>query len=322
MSPMPKKTSFTYALDAGQQASLKALLASGALRPIVPPPHAEAAAEATDCRIVLYRSGKCVVQGRGAEDWVLYALEPGILGRAELGYESALNPESATPHMGIDESGKGDFFGPLVVAAAYCDESLAKEFDEAGVRDSKRVSSDKKILALDQIIRTRLRGRFALVPIGPAAYNRLYESMGNVNRLLAWGHARAIENLLERVPDCPRAVADQFGPKHRIERALMKNGKAILLEQRPRAESDPAVAAASILARAAFVNALRKMGEDLGVEIPKGASARVRETAVRLVRERGPDILGKFTKMHFRTSGQVLAEAGCGQVDDGVVQSE
>lgn len=311
-----QKTSYTFKLTEPQQKRLIEILRTGNYRP-TEIPYTHIAADGENCRIALYTSGKCVAQGKGAQDWVTFTLEPLILQEALLGYDEVHNPEAIQPHMGIDESGKGDFFGPLVIAAAYVNKPLAKAFEEKGVRDSKTVTSDKKAEEMARDIRRMLGDRYALVTIGPRAYNRLYAKMRNVNNILAWGHARAIENLLEKVPDCPRAVSDQFGPKRQIEQALMKNGRSIELVQRPKAESDPAVAAASILARAGFIAALRRMGEQYNITIPKGASDRVREVAVELVSQKGPDTLLESVKCHFRTTDAVLEAAGHSRKDLG-----
>ncbi len=312
------KTSFTYKLDQGQQQALERILRSGNYQPREVP-YTVVAVEAEKCNVSLYTSGKCLVQGKGAADWITFVLEPQVLKTATLGYEEVLDPESLKPHMGVDESGKGDFFGPLVIASAYVDQSIIPQFKELDVKDSKNIKSDKKALAIASKIRGILGKRFSLVAIGPNAYNRLYASMGNVNRVLAWGHARVIENLLEVVPACPRAIADQFGPKQRIEQALMKKGRAIELIQRTKAESDIAVAAASILARAAFLEALRKMSEKYAIKIPKGASAQVREIAEKMVEQHGPQMLLETVKCHFRTTDQVLAARG---MDRSVLEQE
>jgi ribonuclease HIII len=306
---MPQKTSFTFALSPEQQRRLIDLLETGNYRPREAP-YTKIAVEGPNCNIALYTSGKCVVQGQGAEDWVTFTLEPEVLLEARLGYENVHAPELSQPHIGVDESGKGDFFGPLVIAAAYVDERIVPEFQRLNVRDSKSITSDRVAEDLAKAIIGTLGDRYAVVSIGPRAYNRLYAKMRSVNRILAWGHARAIENLLEKVPHAPRAVSDQFGPTQQIERALMKKGRTIKLEQRPRAESDPAVAAASILARAAFLRALKDMGRNFGVKIPKGASAQVRETAQEIVRQRGPQILLDTSKCHFKTADEVLAAVG------------
>jgi ribonuclease HIII len=303
------KTSYTFALTLPQQEAAAKHLREGNYRPLEVP-YTRAAADGPDCKIMLYTSGKLVVQGQGAEDWVLFTLEPEILGQAKVGYEDVLDPSLVQPHMGVDESGKGDFFGPMVIAAAYVDPALADTFRKLNVRDSKRITTDRAALDLADAIAKALGDRFAIVAIGPAAYNKLYRTMGSVNRILAWGHARAIENLLDKVPGCPRALSDQFGPTRQIEQALLKKGRAIKLEQRTKAESDPAVAAASILARAGFLRALRTLGTRHGVELPKGASEQTRKAGVELVRKHGPVVLIETAKCHFRTTDQVLAEAG------------
>ncbi|AKJ65176.1 ribonuclease HIII [Kiritimatiella glycovorans] len=304
-----KKTSFTRKLTPEQQECLVRILDTGNYRP-AETPHTIRAVKGRDCNINLYRSGKCVVQGRGAEDWVLFTLEPEVLRTAEVGYEDALDPALREPHLGVDESGKGDYFGPLVVAAAYVNAELVDGLRGLNVRDSKNYSSDRALRKSAEQVRELLEGRYALVPVNPSAYNRLYDKMRNVNSLVAWGHARAIENLLEQVPDCPRAVLDKFGPTHRVERALMKRGRGIRVEQRVRAEDDPAVAAASVLARDEFLSRLEGLGKTCGVALPKGASGKVRAAAEQLVRANGPEVLRETAKCHFRTTDRVLEACG------------
>ncbi len=306
---MPESHSFSYTLTADQQTALIALLRGGNYRP-TEVPYTLIAVKAEDCSVNLYTSGKLLVQGKGARAFVEFTLEPCVLGSATVGYEQALNPELTAPHMGVDESGKGDFFGPLVIAAAYVDETLFQAMRKLDVKDSKAISSDKKAMEIGASLRKLLGNRFALVSIGPAAYNRLYAKMRSVNRILAWGHARAIENLLQAVPDCPTAISDQFGSKESVERALMKAGRGIELIQRHKAESDMAVAAASILARESFLCALQKMREQYSAEIPKGASAAVRMAAVSLARRTRPETLLNTVKCHFKTTDAVLADLG------------
>lgn len=303
------KNSFTFVLDQKQQQTLIEILQKGNYIP-KEVPHTRIAVNGPNCNISLYESGKCLVQGKGAQEWAVNVMEPLVLQEARIGYEDLLNPALFTPHMGIDESGKGDYFGPLVIAAVYVDETTVQTLQSAGVRDSKTISTDKRIEAIARDIRSICAPNFSVVTIGPLAYNRLQNKMRTVNNVLAWGHARSIENLLEKKPQCPRAVADQFGPKHQIEKALLKNGKKIKLEQRHKAESDPAVAAASILARAAFLYALKKMGEAYDVTIPKGASAKVKETAIELAKKHGPAVLIQNAKIHFKTTAEVLTKAG------------
>jgi ribonuclease HIII len=258
--------------------------------------------------VAVYTSGKLVVQGKGTTDFVQFYLEPQLLGEARLGYEHILDPTMLEPRIGVDESGKGDFFGPLVIAGAFLNEAAARDMMEIGVRDSKLIKSDARIAEIAKKIRASSGCVTDVVAIGPEKYNQLHARMRNVNDILGWGHARVIENLLGRV-DSPKAISDQFGNKRIIERALMERGRKIELVQRHKAESDLAVAAASIIARDEFVVRLRRLGKEYGVELPKGASAAVQEAGRELVAKHGRDALGKVAKTHFRTTQKVLEGA-------------
>lgn len=259
--------------------------------------------------IAVYEKGpKAVIQGKGIEDFITFVLEPEVLGEARLGYEEVHSPELFSPHFGIDESGKGDFFGPLVIAGVYVDSALARTFREAGVQDSKAIGSDKRIRDLASAIR-KSGAPLSVVTVAPPRYNELYRKIGNLNRLLAWGHARIIENLCDLRPDCPRALSDKFADESLIQRALMEKGKKILLEQRTKAESDFAVAAASILAREKFIDWLDQAEKSSGIKLPRGASAAVKTAAGLLVEKFGADALERHAKTHFKTAAEVLGKA-------------
>src|SRR5258708_24236369 len=198
--------------------------------------------------VAVYEKGrKVLIQGKGVEELVKFELEPKIVGEAKLGYEEVHAPEMFEPHFGVDESGKGDFFGPLVIAGVYVDRGIARRLIDAGVQDSKRIGSDARIRALADEIRKTSMGLAEVVLIGPAKYNELYEKFGNLNKLLAWGHARVIENLLAKKPDCPRSLSDQFADARIIEQSLLRHGRKIAIQQRPRAASDIASAPAPLL---------------------------------------------------------------------------
>lgn len=307
---MEKKNSYTIALTPAQTEAAADILRNGNYR-MRNVQYAVAAAEGPDCQIAVYKSGKCLVQGKGAYDWITFVLEPEVLGEARLGYEDQLDPKALDPHMGVDESGKGDFFGPLVVAAAYVDAAIVKDLRAMDVRDSKAITTDRAARELARKIRERLGpDRYSLVRLGPAAYNRMYASMGSVNRILAWGHAKCIETLLEKVPDCPRAISDQFGPEYQIKRALQERGRKIVLEQHPRAEADTAVAAASILAREGFLDMMERLGKTVGRALPKGASAQVKAAARELAAAHGGKVFLEVAKCHFKTTDDVLGELG------------
>ena len=209
------------------------------------------------------------------------------------------------PHFGIDESGKGDFFGPLVIAGAYVDKGIARQLINIGVMDSKRIGSDNRIRALAEEIRRTPGLIYNVVLIGPQKYNSLYEKFANLNDLLAWGHARVIENLLEAKPDCKRSLSDKFANENVIKRALLKQGRLIQIDQRTKAESDIAVAAASILAREKFVQWLDRANKQFGMVLPKGVSAGVKTAAQALVAKHGFDALQSAAKTHFRTAAEI-----------------
>jgi ribonuclease HIII len=260
--------------------------------------------------IAVYENGpKVLVQGKGVEEFVQFELEPKIFGEAKLGYEEVHTPEMFEAHFGVDESGKGDFFGPLVISGVYVDRGIARNLLDAGVQDSKRIASDARIRTLGQTIRKTAGGLIETVLIGPERYNELYEKFGNLNSLLGWGHARVIENLLAKKPDCPRALSDQFADARVIKQSLLQHGREITIQQRPKAESDIAVAAASILAREAFIGWLERRGKELGLRLERGVSTSVKETAKKLVEKSGPRRLREVAKVHFRTAHEIAPDA-------------
>src|ERR1700730_6335454 len=302
MFSVSRMNSYTHPLTSEQATKLRALLRELAFE-FTPKQYTLFFAQKNKLSVAVYEKGpKVLVQGRGVEEFVQFELEPKILGEAKLGYEELHLPRMFEPHFGIDESGKGDFFGPLVIAGAYVDRRIARTFLDAGVQDSKRIGSDARIRALAKIIRGAAGSIVDVVLIGPARYNELYEKFGNLNKLLGWGHARVIENLLAKEPDCPRALSDQFANARVIERSLMQHGRKIDIEQRTKAESDVAVAAASILAREAFVGWLDRQGKTLGLQLGRGVSAGVKATAEKLAAKKGPEILRQVAKVHFRTA--------------------
>ena len=303
---MPAPTTYTKPLTPEQAAKLRGVLAGNNFE-FETKPYCLYAGTKPGVNVLVYEKGpKVVVQGKGTEDFVTFLREPLILGKAELGYEEENNPEMFQPHIGVDESGKGDFFGPLVIAGVYVDRDIAHSLRNAGVMDSKRITSDARIQTLAKIIRNTPGIAFEVISIGPERYNELYGRFRNLNRLLAWGHAKVIENLLEKRPACPQALSDQFANPSVLQRALGEKARTIQLVQRTKAESDPAVAAASILARERFVNWLSETGQRLGFPLPKGASAEVKTVARNLVTSHGRESLGKTAKLHFKTAGEVL----------------
>jgi len=297
--------SYTHALTKEQATKLRTLLEELGFE-FSPKEWTIFFAQKNKLSVAVYEKGpKVLVQGRGVEEFVQFELEPKILGEAKLGYEEVHSPEMFEQHFGVDESGKGDFFGPLVIAGVYVDRGIARKLLDAGVVDSKRIGSDARIRALADTVRKTSLGLVETVLIGPAKYIELYDKFGNLNRLLGWGHARVIENLLGKKPGCPRSLSDQFADSRVINASLLKHGRKIAIEQRPRAESDIAVAAASVVAREGFINWLERKSNELGMRLERGVSPSVKDAARKLVETNGPGALREVAKVHFRTAHEI-----------------
>ncbi|MBE6384333.1 MAG: ribonuclease HIII [Lentisphaerae bacterium] len=303
---MPK-TSYTVELNSEQIEHLQTLLEERGWELSVAP-YAVFRAKKEKTNVTAYESGKTVVQGKGTDEFIEFILEPEILHDIVVFPDESENtPEIITPHGGIDESGKGDFFGPLVIAGVSVTAETGEKLRALGVCDSKKITSDKKIAQLAVEIKKCVgEENIAVVYFKMETYNRLYTQFGNLNRLLAWGHATVIEKLLEKNPSVPRMLSDQFADPSLIQRALMERGRQIIMEQRTKAESDIAVAAASILARDRFVQCIAALEEQTGCTLPKGAGANVKAVAAEIVRNSGADGLRRCCKNHFKTFEEVL----------------
>jgi ribonuclease HIII len=257
-----------------------------------------------------YQSGKVVVAGKGTEDFVRDVLEPEILGEARLGYDEVLHPDWFQAHAGLDESGKGDFFGPVVAATVVAQKSMIEAWRAAGVQDSKKIA-ENQILKLDELIRGTpgavVKTRFC----GMSRYNELMARPGaNLNRLLAWLHASALEEALATTR-VPWGLLDQFTKQPLVQRELAKKGvKDFELRMRTKAEEDPVVAAASVVARAEFVRQMHTLSKKFGAKLQKGAGPLVKQQAHELIEKLGARALGEFAKLHFRTAYEVVRDAG------------
>jgi len=254
----------------------------------------------------LYQSGKLTVQGKEKGAFIEFYLEPHILKTYTYTHPAHAvdeqTPLNLEAHIGIDESGKGDFFGPLCIAGVFAAGDGIAKLKTFGVRDSKMIT-DKDILLISRKIRENCA--YHVVRINPAKYNELYAKFLNLNRLLAWGHATAIEQLVEKT-NCHEVMIDQFAAEHIVITALKRKNLEVNLTQRHRAEEDLVVAAASILARAAFLEGLEKLRQEFQIPLPKGASARTIEVGRQFVQEHGKEQLEKVCKMHFKTLDSIL----------------
>jgi len=266
------------------------------------PAHTPFSAVKKGVSCTLYTSGKLTVQGKEMNDFITFYLEPEILKSVAFSYPEA--EVSLIPHSGVDESGKGDFFGPLCVAGVYADEAQIKALLKLGVKDSKRLT-DGSVRKLSAQIKKDFA--HAIVFISPQKLNTLYDQFRNLNNLLGWGHATVIAELVAKT-GCTRATIDQFANENIVKEAMKKKQITVELTQCFRAEADPVVAAASILARAAFLEGLENLSTKIGITLPKGASAQVIAAGKALVRKEGPAILEQVAKLHFKTKEEILRD--------------
>lgn len=268
--------------------------------------HAAFAYKNKDTNVVAYKSGKLVVQGKGTEDFVTFVLEPEILGVAEFGYDEVTHPQWFEAHAGIDESGKGDLFGPLVSACVIADGDAVRQWQDQGLKESKKVSSDNAVLGMAKKIKDTEGVIVKVSYANMEKYNELYRRFGNLNKMLAWMHAKAIEGAIaER--HVPWGMLDQFTKQPLVQRQLKLENFELRMETK--AESDPVVAAASIMARATYIFAMKKLSKDFGEDLMKGSSAKTKEQAVKIIKKFGAEALPKFAKMHFKTAQEALGIA-------------
>ncbi len=272
------------------------------------------AAKSSKFKAVFYQSGKFVIQGSNIYDVVKDLINEFEIKNVNLTYDSVsfketnkktfeniTSNQNYSAYIGVDESGKGDFFGPLVIAGVCVNEDNKQMFIDMGIKDSKKIT-DKIIKDMSLIIQKH--SIWSIVMISPIKYNELYLKFKNLNKLLAWGHARVIENILNKYP-CEYALSDKFADESLIKNALMKNGKNIILEQKIKAETDIAVACASVLARNAFVEKIESLSLNFGINFPKGASKLTLEAGREFIKKYNKEDLKNVAKIHFKTYNEL-----------------
>jgi len=269
--------------------------------------HARYAYRGNKVNVVAYASGKLVVQGKGTEDFVLNVLEPEALKEATYGYDEIYHPEWFELHAGLDESGKGDLFGPVVTACVVADKPQIDAWIKEGIRDSKKIA-DTRIVELDRLVRETEGAVVETCYCGMAKYNELMSRpRANLNRLLAWQHAKSLQAALAR-RRAPRGLLDQFSKRDLVAAYFKDEGFELRMETR--AEADPVVAAASVAARAAYVRYLTSLSRLAGEALKKGAGREAKDQARRILANFGPERFHEFVKLRFRTAYELVEEAG------------
>ncbi|MBQ6705361.1 MAG: ribonuclease HIII [Opitutales bacterium] len=310
--PAPKKLAlYTLALNALQIAKLGEICAENSAfeQTQTAYTHFSYKSKAHAVTVAAYTSGKVVISGKGTEEFVANILEPQVTGVARLGYDEVHNPEWFETHAGLDESGKGDLFGPVVSACVIAGKSAVEKWLAAGVKDSKQVASDKKIFELEKIIRDTpgviVKTAFARIE----KYNTLYQKFGNLNAFLGHLHFLALKEALAEAEETGSEIPawgllDQFSKSPIVQRNLTRNGIDFDLKMRTKAEIDPVVAAASVVARAAYVREIEKISELAGTRLPKGSGAEAKKAATEIFRKFGAARFGEFVKLHFKTASE------------------
>ncbi len=308
----PKKlASYTVKLDDAQMEKLKAILVAKGWTPFeVAYTRFAFKADHLKVNVSAYTSGKAVIAGKGTEEFVRDVIEPEITGAAKLGYDEVLHPDWFESHAGLDESGKGDFFGPVVAATVIADRSAIESWIKAGVKDSKKIA-EMQIIKLDHIIRETRGVAVRTWFCGMPKYNELMaRPRANLNLLLAWMHASALNEALAQ-KRVPWGLLDQFTEQPLVQKELARKGvKDFDLRMRTKAEEDPVVAAASIVARAEFQRQMNLLSKKFGERLQKGAGPLVKEQGARIIEKFGAKGLGEFAKLHFRTAYEVVLAAG------------
>ena len=267
--------------------------------------YARHAFDGDSVKIVAYESGKLVVQGKGTEEFVTNILEPKVTGEFKMGYEEVNHPEWFEPHAGLDESGKGDLFGPVVCACVIADGKMVKTWMDQGIRDSKTIT-DGAILKMAKSIASTKGVVIKTAFTRMEKYNELYLKFGeNLNKLLAWLHGKALNDALKlRKPKW--GLLDQFSKQPLVQKYV--EDMDFDLQMRTKAEEDPVVAAASIIARATWLKQMEKLEELAGCKIPKGSGSQAKQVATELYNKGGGSSMPQFCKMHFKTAYEAMGK--------------
>lgn len=254
--------------------------------------------------LTLYESGKLTVQGKDKHEFISFYLEPEIL--KTLTYSYPHKDIEMHARIGIDEAGKGDYFGPLCIGGLHVNGEIdIKKLIAMGVKDSKKLG-DPTIITLSRELKKEFKT--SVIRIFPKRYNEMYLTFHNLNKMLAWGHASAIEKLVQDT-GCKQVIIDQFADESVVKNALKKKALEVDLVQRHKGEEDPVVAGASILARAAFVEGIAELENQFNLKLPKGASEAVKKAAKQAITTYGVVILQEIAKMHFKTTQELLNDA-------------
>ncbi|MCM3002747.1 ribonuclease HIII [Priestia koreensis] len=273
------------------------------------PPGGVFTAKLPNCTITAYKSGKVLFQGNGAEQeaqrWGTTESSAPAKGPSASSLPANFHLKSV---IGSDEVGTGDFFGPITVVAAYVSKEQIPLLKELGVRDSKDLKDPKIIEIARQLLHVV---PYSLIILHNPKYNDLQKSGMSQGKMKAILHNKAIQNVLNKIaPEEPEAILiDQFveGPTYYKHVAQQKEVVKKNVFFSTKGESiHLSVAAASIIARYAFLREMDKLGKKAGVELPKGAGKHVDIAAAKIIQSQGTDVLKDLTKHHFANTEKAI----------------
>ncbi len=281
------------------------------------PPNSLFLAKINNVTVTAYKSGKVMFQGdhaqQEAKKWNAPKTENSSTNRskASVNEHDYQPPESlfTHAHIGTDEAGTGDYFGPMTVSAVYVPEEKIAMLKAMGITDSKTLTDENIARLAKEIVRENIP--YTLLTLDNKKYNKLQKKGWNQGKMKAMLHQHAIQKLLTKIDRIPiyGILIDQFCQPPSFLKHIGQEG--LKLEKNTffmtKAESySTSVAAASILARAKFVKEMDRMSNQYGFPIPKGASNKVDEAAAYFIKKNGIEALSQVAKMHFANTDKAL----------------
>lgn len=286
------------------------------------PPYAVFQADDADCVVTLYQSGKAVFQGISAD----------ISAQMWIERERRLNPSKNVDVknsdqkekkekkeiiidpkiynancIGSDEVGTGDYFGPIVVTSAYVNKKNIKWLEELGVKDSKKLTDDKIMEIVPEIIK---KIPYKSVILTNKEYNERYNENNNMNKLKAILHNNVLSKLSSEIKDYEYIVVDEFATKYVYYNYLKESSKVVrnITFMTKGEDKCLAVACASLISRFIFIKEFDKLSDKVDEFLPKGASDAVNDMGKKLINKFGKDILKDVAKLNFKNTEKILSD--------------
>lgn len=283
------------------------------------PPYAVFQAKEADTMVTLYESGKAVFQGISADiDANLWMeTEKHLNPNKKLEYKKVdNNPKNKNNHkeynekiynctsIGSDEVGTGDYFGPIVVTAAYVTKKDIPYLENLGVRDSKKITDEHILKTVPEIIK---RIPYSSMILNNEEYNNKYNEKMNLNAIKAVLHNKVLLDMNKKYPKHDYIVVDQFTEPfvyYKYINNLPEVQRKITFETKAE-DQCLSVACASLISRYILIKEFEKLSKEYNMKIPKGAGTIVDEAGAKLVKEHGVEILKKIAKLNFKNTDKI-----------------